>query len=233
MTPQTPQKLSIGPLVGPNFSYQKYRSVVKPLAEQLLSEVEGIANVRLWYNRREDFIYIGFDLDGNHYQIRYYKTYTLYKNYYQRTSFGSDSHQVLDFLKAGEHTKMVCVPQVYYEPCDRFAKQVRSYAHTEWPSENNIPDVWERASSPTQRTYYLGVEDDDGMYWLIGVRQEIGAKDAPQNEQFHIVKHDGTHVSYTTTFQTAMQYALQSWPWNQPKFSVKALSGRCHRAGNA
>lgn len=230
MNQQNPQKLNFGPLEGTYFSSSKYRSVVKPLAEQLLSEVEGIANVRLWYNRREDFIYIGFDLDGNHYQIRYYKTYALYKNYGERKLFGPFSHQVLNFFKAGNHTKMVFDPKAYYEPYDRFTELASSYAAAEWPEEHNIPDIWERASSPTQRTYYLGVKDDDGMYWLIGVKQD---EDAPQNEQFHLVKHDGTHVSYTATLQTAMQYALQSWPWNQPKFSVKALSGRCHRAGNA
>jgi hypothetical protein len=194
---------------GPYFEFAKYCSMIKPLAELLLERVDGVYNMRLWYDPTENFIHAGFDLANMHYDVRYYKVFGITKNHMRHSLklFSSYSHWVVDFFKTGDHLKWLTEPQNIDFKFERQLKDAAKQWGEHW-GVDHIPLVWVRPTvdEPIDQ-WYLGSQHNEGQEWAIGIQKCEG----PWYRAYRVVTKDGKLVAYTTLFTTAAQYALQEW----------------------
>ncbi len=72
-----------------------------------LGQIPGSANFYVWYDPKHDFHHLEFDLDGGHYDVQYYKIFTVSKNGITRFQYTRGFHyydtDVIDFFRMGKH----------------------------------------------------------------------------------------------------------------------------------
>ena len=85
------------------------------LAQDLTDVCPEITNLTLWYDKQQDFHHLSFNLDGDHYDIRYYKIFVVTKNdwdtFLNRNLFGRSSFSLIDFFRNGKHREWNFIPE--------------------------------------------------------------------------------------------------------------------------
>lgn len=112
-------EIKIGPLDGRERLYKTEHHIdeLKSLARWIVSDKLGpqpavaATNFRIWYDQQHDFHHLEFDLEGDHYDIRYYKVFAITKNknteFLAEKLFNYVTSRVSDFFHRGKHREWV------------------------------------------------------------------------------------------------------------------------------
>lgn len=79
------ESIEIGNTEGQYFTQWRF-DLLKEVAEHVNAHVP-ISNVKLWYDRNQDFHMLEFDADGHHFTARLYKIVALYRDTDHRNNF--------------------------------------------------------------------------------------------------------------------------------------------------
>ena len=106
----TEPEIKIGSLAGRERWYQTTQHIdtLKDIAKDIVGRGLPATNFKLWYDRDHDFHHLAFDLDGSHYDIRYYKIFGVTKDrctgFMSEKHFGRyDDHEIVWFFARGAH----------------------------------------------------------------------------------------------------------------------------------
>lgn len=109
---EKPVTVTLGNQEGPYFPPNSFKMMVE-MAHTLSKIVPGIDDVKVWYDAFDDYTKIAFKVDGDSYQIRYYKVFAATKNDKtgwdeERTcdrekNFYIHSYKVENFFRMGKH----------------------------------------------------------------------------------------------------------------------------------
>lgn len=107
---QKPVVIEEGNQEGRYFSPPRF-ATLKEMGQRLGLNVPGIANIKVWYDATQDFHILAFDVDGSHYEIRYYKVFCATKDnqrkWGQEKHFGFERHVLEQFFIHGNHRRWV------------------------------------------------------------------------------------------------------------------------------
>lgn len=101
-----PPEIEFGSRKGTHFSQGRWDKLIG-LANELAEEGVAIQNVKIWYDKNEDYHRLAFDVDGDHYDIRYYKAFYIIKNdwpsIWDGKNFAQRDWDIVEFFKSGKH----------------------------------------------------------------------------------------------------------------------------------
>lgn len=86
----------------PEYYSDPYGNISIQLMAQIAEHCDGSDNFKLYYDPREDFHHVEFDYNGDSYDIRWYKVYSMTrKSDGKSVLFGriGNGHQIVDFFK--------------------------------------------------------------------------------------------------------------------------------------
>jgi hypothetical protein len=94
---------------GPYFTQWRFDELTS-LAREIDEAAPGGTGWRIWYDAREDFHRLEFDLDGHHYNIQLYKIFTIdrdgqggYDGEFPRKNYGRRSWDLVQLFRSGRH----------------------------------------------------------------------------------------------------------------------------------
>lgn len=198
--------IAIGPTSGNLFNAGIWADEFVPFAIELKSANKLIKNMRMWYDAYEDFSHIEFDIAKDHYDIRFYKAYRVFKNHQPLLNeshlFGRESHRLVVFFERNEQDYWHVT--LSNETNESIIKSCLIYYQQRaidlWGREINLPHIWRRDNG-----FYLGIKQDKEAMWFVGV---LFIEDG-----FQVANNNKRVLATAVQFQTAFHYALQEWPW--------------------
>lgn len=77
-----------------------------PLIFSLMEQIQGINDFKLYYDRNEDFHHIEFTLEGERYDVQWYKVYSVTRlRDKQKNTLYYHDFQVVDFFRNNRHKR--------------------------------------------------------------------------------------------------------------------------------
>lgn len=192
------ERLSVGTLEGHGFDNQSFVRHFGPVVFNVLKSIEGILYPRIWYDTRSGFNHFAFDLDGSHYDLRYYKSFGVIKNHV-------DDHRFIKIINIQNENPIDKLIQLFsgqhkgWNPPKRSETQ-QDIINRYLTCHDDAPLHWSMDG-----VTYLGSIADSVPYWSIAI--------APEGDPFpYIVRTQDNQIhAKALLFETAVDYALQVW----------------------
>ena len=201
------KNISVGLSIGVKFDPMVWLETILPMTMELIDKNKA-ENARIWFDRCDSYYHLGFDIGDAHYEVRFYRTFELSKNFdndLTAVKTMRDSKELLKFFKDGVHDRWyITFPALTnMNAANVMIKERENQIRAVYPGYAGIcvPIIWQDRES-----FYLGTDKiTKQVRWRIALMHDA--------ESWEASVFGSKKRLRARHFLSILQFSLQIWNW--------------------